>query len=217
MVTPFVKIKDIIDKNELWKIDVKVQLNELVFKSSDHKYMVKFIRGTTIGDVNKHLILNKTIKIMPFGDIIIRRWKKDVLIGAGINDLLLVFDTLLGVEIEFKIKWQSHWTSCSVVMILQDEAVINQLKSPWEQEKVTSQLAMTPQLLQIKESVDEAKSDVVEYWEVVTEVEITFKHNPKPVRPTPKRQHPDGLSESTTLISLYDGELSSTKLKKIIK
>lgn len=71
----------------------QVQLNKLVFKPSDHKYMVKFTRGTTVGDVNKHLIPDKTIKITPFGDIITGRWKKDILIGVNLcfYILLIIF------------------------------------------------------------------------------------------------------------------------------
>ncbi|KAI5423963.1 hypothetical protein KIW84_030257 [Lathyrus oleraceus] len=80
------------------------------------------------------------------------------MIEARINDPLefpLALGTLLGMEITFKVKWQPHWNSFSIAMILQDEAIINQLNSPWEQEK-------------IKENADEANSDVVEDWEVVT-------------------------------------------------
>ncbi|KAI5405218.1 hypothetical protein KIW84_052118 [Lathyrus oleraceus] len=44
---------------------------------------------------------------------------------AGIDDLLefsLAFDVMLGLELDFKVKWQPRWDSCSIVMILRDES-----------------------------------------------------------------------------------------------
>ncbi|KAI5418977.1 hypothetical protein KIW84_043264 [Lathyrus oleraceus] len=58
---------------------------------------------------------------------------------AGITDPLefpLTLDVILGLEIAFKVKWHPQWESCYVVMILQDEPFIKQLKSPWEQSQV---------------------------------------------------------------------------------
>ncbi|KAL5082293.1 hypothetical protein RYX36_010714 [Vicia faba] len=49
------------------------------------------------------------------------------------------------------------------------------------------------------------------------DMEITFEHKPGPITPAGKRQLPDGSSESTSFEGLYDGELSSNKLKMIIK
>lgn len=48
----------------------QVQLNDLMFKASDHKYLLKFIGGTTVRDNNKHEILDKVIKFTSFADII---------------------------------------------------------------------------------------------------------------------------------------------------
>lgn len=59
----------------------QVQLNDLMFKASDHKYLLKFIGGTTLGDNNKHEIPDKVIKFASFVDIISGKWKKNILIG----------------------------------------------------------------------------------------------------------------------------------------
>ncbi|KAL5081132.1 hypothetical protein RYX36_009553 [Vicia faba] len=62
---------------------------------------------------------------------------------------------MVDLEIAFKVKWQPDWKNCSVVMILRDRAVINQLKAPWAAEvPLNSQPIDTP-ALQIKENVDE--------------------------------------------------------------
>ncbi|CAL5199443.1 unnamed protein product [Lathyrus oleraceus] len=58
-----------------------VQENDLVFKPSSHKYMVKFTRGTYVNDVNKHVIPPKTLNFNSFADIMTDRLQKDVLIG----------------------------------------------------------------------------------------------------------------------------------------
>lgn len=51
----------------------------------------------------------------------------------------------------------------------------------------------------------------------IQELEITSKLNPDPDTPMEKRQNSNGSSESTTLINLDDGELSSTKINKRVK
>ncbi|CAI8583817.1 unnamed protein product [Vicia faba] len=71
--------------------------------------------------------------------------------------------------------------------------------------------------LQVKESIDEAKTDAPDESDVVADIEITFEHKPGSTTPTGKRQLPGGSSESTSFEGLCDGELSSNKLKKIIK
>ncbi|KAI5405219.1 hypothetical protein KIW84_052118 [Lathyrus oleraceus] len=49
--------------------NLNVQTNELVFKPSTHKYMVKFTGGTSFNDVNKHVIPPKPHKLTSFVDI----------------------------------------------------------------------------------------------------------------------------------------------------
>ncbi|XP_058776015.1 uncharacterized protein LOC131650319 [Vicia villosa] len=79
------------------------------------------------------------------------------------------------------------------------------------------QLLKLEMAMKIKESVDEAKTDANEDSELVTDLEITSEHKPDAVTPGGKRHLPATSSESTDLDGLHDGELSSNKLKKIIK
>ncbi|XP_058762899.1 uncharacterized protein LOC131636289 isoform X2 [Vicia villosa] len=123
---------------------------------------------------------------------------------AGITDPLefpLDLDAMLDLDLALRVKWQPSWDSASVIMFIKDDEFVKQLKAPWAD-------------IQIKESVDKAKTDAADDCDVPTDLEITSKHNPEPLTPTAKRKNHHGSSEST---SVCDGELSSTKLKKIIK
>lgn len=62
----------------------QVQLNDLMFKASDHKYLLKLTGGTTVGDNKKHEIPDDVIKFTFFGDIILGKWEKNLLIGIGL-------------------------------------------------------------------------------------------------------------------------------------
>ncbi|KAL5059232.1 hypothetical protein RYX36_030836 [Vicia faba] len=69
---------------------------------------------------------------------------------AGITNPLefsLALDVMLDLELAFRVKWKPEWDSCSVVMIYKDEPFIKQLKALWEDTR-------------IKESIDEANTDV---------------------------------------------------------
>ncbi|CAI8583352.1 unnamed protein product [Vicia faba] len=57
-----------------------VQPKDVVFKPFQHKFLLKFFDGTTVGDRNKHLILDKVVEVTPFCDIISEKWKRDGLI-----------------------------------------------------------------------------------------------------------------------------------------
>ncbi|XP_058769374.1 uncharacterized protein LOC131643240 [Vicia villosa] len=132
---------------------------------------------------------------------------RNTMIQAGITDPLdfpLALDQLLKLEMAMKVKWYPRWKNCSVVMIIKNDPIIQQLKEKWGTDE-------------IKESVDEAKTDANEDCELVTELEITSEHKPDAVTPPGKRHFPAASSESTDLEGLHDGELSSNKLKKIIK
>ncbi|XP_058751320.1 uncharacterized protein LOC131624386 [Vicia villosa] len=143
---------------------------------------------------------------------------RDTMIKAGITDPLefpLDLDAMLDLDLALRVKWQPSWDSASVIMFIKDDEFVKQLKAPWaDTQVVNSEPSVTPLPLQIKESVDEAKTDAADDCDVPTDLEITSKHNPEPLTPTAKRQSHGGTSEST---SVFDGELSSTKLKKIIK
>ncbi|XP_058764091.1 uncharacterized protein LOC131637518 [Vicia villosa] len=79
------------------------------------------------------------------------------------------------------------------------------------------QLLKLEMAMKIKESVDEAKTYANEDCELVTDLEITSEHKPDAVTPAGKMHFAGASSESTDLDGLHDGELSSNKLKKIIK
>lgn len=58
----------------------QVQLNDLMFNVTDHKYLLKFTGGTTVGDNNKHEIPDKVINFISFPKMILGKWKKNLLI-----------------------------------------------------------------------------------------------------------------------------------------
>ncbi|XP_058766656.1 uncharacterized protein LOC131640263 [Vicia villosa] len=59
-----------------------VQPNNLVFKPSSHKFLVKFTGGTAVGDVDKHDIPPKPRPFTSFADIINGNFQKNVLIDV---------------------------------------------------------------------------------------------------------------------------------------
>ncbi|XP_058783206.1 uncharacterized protein LOC131657869 [Vicia villosa] len=59
-----------------------VQPNNLVFKPSSHKFLVKFTGGTAVGDVDKHDIPPKPRPFTSFPDIINGNFQKNVLIDV---------------------------------------------------------------------------------------------------------------------------------------
>lgn len=67
-----------------------------MFKMSDHKYLLKFIDGSMVGDNDKKKITDKVIKFTSFVDIISSKWKKNLLIG-----LLFFSHTLSSTKITF--------------------------------------------------------------------------------------------------------------------
>lgn len=67
-----------------------------MFKMSDHKYLLKFIDGSMVGDNDKKEITDKVIKFTSFVDIISGKWKKNLLIG-----LLFFSHTLSSTKITF--------------------------------------------------------------------------------------------------------------------
>ncbi|XP_058745971.1 uncharacterized protein LOC131618829 [Vicia villosa] len=67
----------------------QVQPNDLMFKVTNHKFLLKFTGGTTIGDVGKHDIPVKVNSLTPFADIISGKWQRNVLcdVLGVINDI----------------------------------------------------------------------------------------------------------------------------------
>ncbi|XP_058753022.1 uncharacterized protein LOC131626208 [Vicia villosa] len=60
----------------------QVSLNDMLFKPSDHKFMLTFTGGTSVTDKNKHQIPAKPLKFTSFTDIMSENWKKDVLMDV---------------------------------------------------------------------------------------------------------------------------------------
>ncbi|CAK8561176.1 unnamed protein product [Lathyrus sativus] len=53
--------------------------NDLLFRPSNQKYILKFTGGTTIRDVGKHDIPDKICNLTPFADIILEKWQRNLL------------------------------------------------------------------------------------------------------------------------------------------
>ncbi|XP_058745812.1 uncharacterized protein LOC131618650 [Vicia villosa] len=141
---------------------------------------------------------------------------RDTMIKAGITDPLefpLALDEKLNMEMAMKVKWHPHWKNCLVVMLIKNDPLSNNLRKIGETMSILIYMTMF-NFLHIKESVDEAKTVALEDCE---DIEITSEHKPDAVTPGGKRHFPGASTESTTLEGLCDGELSSNKLKKIIK
>ncbi|XP_050877113.1 uncharacterized protein LOC127080866 [Lathyrus oleraceus] len=56
--------------------------NDLMFKTSEHQFIIRFTTGTSVSDVSKYKIARKKLNIKPFVDIITGKWKKDLLIDV---------------------------------------------------------------------------------------------------------------------------------------
>ncbi|CAI8614855.1 unnamed protein product [Vicia faba] len=63
--------------------------NDLTFIPTNHKYILKFTSGSTIGDIDKHDIRDKMTNLTPFADIILRKWHKHLL-----TDIIGVVDEI---------------------------------------------------------------------------------------------------------------------------
>ncbi|XP_058724536.1 uncharacterized protein LOC131596005 [Vicia villosa] len=140
---------------------------------------------------------------------------RETMFQAGIFDPLdypLTLDKLLNQELAFKVKWQPNWSNCSVIMLVKDKPVVDQLKSEWVEATTVNSQQLSAPVNHIKESVDEAVP--IDDSDIVTDPEITSKLHGEPVTPTAKRQSPDPSIESTSHATHNEGDLSSTKLKK---
>ncbi|KAL5064194.1 hypothetical protein RYX36_025931 [Vicia faba] len=116
---------------------------------------------------------------------------RSTMIEAGINDPLefpLALDVMLGLKFAFKVKWHPRFGTCSVVQFLKDKKLIAQLEG------------------------------AVDGDGTYQEGEITSAQFPNPATPTTnvKRMSPDASTESSK-IPMVGGDLSSTKLKKVVK
>ncbi|CAI8619193.1 unnamed protein product [Vicia faba] len=65
----------------------QIQPNDLMFKHTNHKFLLKFTGGTTVGDIGKHKIYDKISSLTPFADLISGKWQRNVLCdGIGVVD-----------------------------------------------------------------------------------------------------------------------------------
>ncbi|XP_058776377.1 uncharacterized protein LOC131650694 [Vicia villosa] len=66
---------------------------------------------------------------------------RNTMIQAGITnplDFPLALDQLLKLEMTMKVKWHPRWKNCSVVMIIKNDPIIQQLKEKWGTDEVSS-------------------------------------------------------------------------------
>lgn len=56
-------------------------MNDFLFKTLEHNYLLQFTGGTTVADMNKPVIPDKILKFKPFAYIISRKCKKYLSIG----------------------------------------------------------------------------------------------------------------------------------------
>lgn len=62
----------ILEENATYSLsNFQVVSNDLVFKASEHKFLLKWIGGTTADDINVHDVPKSDIKFKPFAEIII--------------------------------------------------------------------------------------------------------------------------------------------------
>ncbi|XP_058759460.1 uncharacterized protein LOC131632748 [Vicia villosa] len=140
---------------------------------------------------------------------------RETMFQAGIFDPLdfpLALDKLLDQELAFKVKWQPDWSNCSVIMLVKEKPIVDQLKAEWVDATTVNTQQLSAPVNHIKESVDEAVP--IDDSDIVTDPEITSKLHGEPLTPTAKRQSPDPSIESTGHATHSEGDLSSTKLKK---
>ncbi|XP_058745814.1 uncharacterized protein LOC131618652 [Vicia villosa] len=132
---------------------------------------------------------------------------RHTMIKAGIHDPLefpLVLDQMLDCKMAFKVKWQPRWKNASVVMLLKNDPFVKELADQFDTDEM-------------KPAAVEAMTTVRSEPNFVVDLDVSSTHNTDPITPTGKRHFPGVSSESTTSDGTCDGELSSNKLKKIIK
>lgn len=57
------------------------QINDLIFKTLEHPFVIRFTPGTHVSDINKHEIPGKRLNFKPFAEIISGNWRNGLLIG----------------------------------------------------------------------------------------------------------------------------------------
>ncbi|XP_058742133.1 uncharacterized protein LOC131614558 [Vicia villosa] len=137
---------------------------------------------------------------------------RHTMIKAGIHDPLefpLALDQMLDCKMAFKVKWQPRWKNASVVMLLKNDPFVKELADQFDTDE------MKQPAVEAMTTVRSEPNFVV--VRTFTDLDVSSTHSIDPVTPTGKRHFPGASSESTTSDATCDGELSSNKLKKIIK
>lgn len=76
-----VQYKKLIQEKSIYTLsNFQVQTNDLVFKASDHMCKLKWVGGTTDDQVNVHEIPDVVLKFKSFAEIVVGRWRHDLLI-----------------------------------------------------------------------------------------------------------------------------------------
>lgn len=75
----------ILQENHTYTLsNFQVVSNDLVFKASEHKFLLKWTGGTTADDINVHDVPNTDTKFKPFVEILSGKWKPDILVSKFI-------------------------------------------------------------------------------------------------------------------------------------
>lgn len=82
----------ILEENATYTLcNFQVVSNDLVFKASEHKFLLKWTGGTTAEDINVHDVPQSDTKFKPFAEIISGKWKPDILV----SEFIVVYNKLL--------------------------------------------------------------------------------------------------------------------------
>lgn len=57
--------------------------NDLIFRHTNHKHILKFTGGTTVSEIGKHDIQHNSTNCTPFDDISFGKWQKHLLKGIS--------------------------------------------------------------------------------------------------------------------------------------
>ncbi|KAI5391512.1 hypothetical protein KIW84_076357 [Lathyrus oleraceus] len=138
-----------------------------MFNASNHKFLLKFTNGTTVGDYNKHSIPDKVIKFTSFADIIFGKWQKNLLIDViGMVDEVGYSQPQSGREkprVNLNLKDLGFKIEIEVVQHGSHEMFIF-----WDR-KASEHLGV---------AASQLRSIVIE------DLEASSKHNPEPLNPT---------------------------------
>ncbi|XP_058745846.1 uncharacterized protein LOC131618695 [Vicia villosa] len=133
----------------------------------------------------------------------------ELLLGLSASQLRHTMIKMLDCKMAFKVKWQPRWKNAYVVMLLKNDPFVKELADQFHTDE------MKQPVVEAMTTVRSEPNFVV--VRTFTDLDVSSTHSTDPLTPTGKRHFPGASSESTTSDATCDGELSSNKLKKIIK